>query len=144
MLQSTTTAAVQLVEIYLTVNSDGTVHYEPGKEITITERLALVVFNLIPGSGVTDLSFADTPFLWIEGTDGHPRTEPSAVEITRESARVATILIVNVRESLMHVLPVLYVMFETTSGGSWKYVIPGDPTIINKDVPEPGPGKAAR
>jgi hypothetical protein len=126
---------VQLVEITVVVNADGTVQYQPNKEISIVERLALIVFTLQASPEVTDAVFASTPFVWINEVTGQPRTMPAAVTVTRESDRVSTIFDLNVSESQMHLLPVVYLSVQNGNGGNWRYAIPTDPTIINREDP---------
>ena len=131
-------AAIQLFEVQATIDANGTIHYIPEPPFNVTERLALFVLTLQPGIGVTDLVFATTPFIWTSGTDLRPRTAPVAVQVTRESDRAATIMDFNVSESEMHFLPVIWLMIQTPSGGSWRYFLPTDPTIINhRDPPTP-------
>jgi hypothetical protein len=137
-------AEIQYHEIDMIVAANGDVSYRPTQKVRVTRRLALIVFRIQPEQGVT-ARFATEPFIWIvDREEGTPRLPPPAVQVTRESDSVATILDLNVSEGRLHCLPVIHVYVENAKGeGSWSYVVPTDPTIINKEDPLPG-GSASR
>jgi hypothetical protein len=131
-------AEIQYHEIQISVAANGDIAYLPNQKVRVTRRLALITFRLQPEPGVT-ASFASDPFIWIvDREEGTPRLAPPAVQVTRESDRVATILDLNVSEGRLHFLPVIYVYIENARGeGSWSYIVPTDPTIINREDPFP-------